>query len=264
MKHEKPNETVSRASGIQLRNVFKTYGGDKSVAAIEDINLVIPEGQFTAILGPSGCGKSTLLNLIAGLEEATAGEVSVFGKPVTAPGPERAVVFQEATLFPWLNIFENIVFSARLKHLPIDQFKDLADELITAVGLEGFKLHMPDQLSGGMRQRVGIARALLMRPQVLLMDEPFGALDAQTRLQMQQLLTDVWERYKKTVVFITHDIDEAIFLADVIYVMSARPGRMVTELRVPLPRPRSVSMLTSDVFNKLRVKVFESISLLPH
>ncbi len=188
----------------------------------------------------------------------------MFGSRIRAPGPERAVVFQEATLFPWLNVFENIVFSARLKKLNTSQFKMLADELIRAVGLEGFEHHMPEQLSGGMRQRVGIARALLMRPQVLLMDEPFGALDAQTRLQMQQLLMDVWEKYRKTVVFITHDIDEAIFLADVIYVMSARPGRLVTELRVPLARPRAVSMVTSQVFNELRARVFESISLLPH
>ncbi|MDR3465809.1 MAG: ABC transporter ATP-binding protein [Xanthobacteraceae bacterium] len=244
---------------IDLRKLTKIYGGDRPVAAVSDINLQLAEGRFAAILGPSGCGKSTLLNLVAGFESASHGSVTVFGKPVVAPGPERAVVFQEANLFPWLNVFDNVTFSARLKGAPRQHYQPLAEELLAAVGLTGFERHMPDQLSGGMRQRVGIARALLMRPEVLLMDEPFGALDAQTRLQMQQLLLDVWEKYRKTVMFITHDIDEAIFLADVVYVMSARPGRITTELQVPLPRPRTMSVVTSGTFNQLRVEIFESI-----
>lgn len=245
---------------INLSRVTKIYGGDRSAAAISDITLQLPEGQFTVILGPSGCGKSTLLNLIAGFENVSQGSMSVFGRPVTAPGPERAVVFQDATLFPWLNVFENITFSARLKGLPRQHYEPLAKELIAAVGLDGFEKHLPDQLSGGMRQRVGIARALLMRPQVLLMDEPFGALDAQTRLQMQLLLLDVWQKYRKTVIFITHDLDEAVFLADVVYVMSSRPGRIVRELQVSLPRPRTTALLVGETFNQLRVKIFESIA----
>jgi NitT/TauT family transport system ATP-binding protein len=185
--------------------------------------------------------------------------VSVFGRPVGKPGPERAVVFQEAALFPWLSVWENVVFSAKLAGTPKAEYGERAREFIAAVGLGGFEQHLPDQLSGGMKQRVGIARALLMDPQVLLMDEPFGALDAQTRLQMQALLLSIWDRYRKTVVFITHDIDEAVLLADTVYVMSARPGRIRTRLPIDLPRPRSVDLVTDQSFNELRRRIFEEI-----
>lgn len=251
----------SSTPGIRIADVSKTYPGNPPTIALGHVELAIPEGQFVSILGPSGCGKSTLLNLLAGFEQTSTGEVSVFGAKVEAPGPERAVVFQEATLMPWLRVWDNIVFSARLKGMKREDYTPLARELIAAVGLQGFEHHLPDQLSGGMRQRVGIARALLMRPKVLLMDEPFGALDAQTRLQMQQLLMGVWTTYRKTVVFITHDIDEAIFLSDVVYVMSARPGRLASRLEVELPRPREIGQLTSSHFNDLRRTIFDAIQL---
>ena len=242
---------------IRASRVTKIYEGDAgSVTALDGIDLSIAEGEFTAMLGPSGCGKSTLLNLIAGFEAPTGGALAVFGEPVSKPGPQRAVVFQEPALFPWLTVWENVVFAPRLAGQRRAEYEGAAREFIATVGLANFERHLPDQLSGGMKQRVGIARALLMRPQVLLMDEPFGALDAQTRLQMQELLLDVWDRYRKTIVFITHDIDEAILLADTIHVMSARPGRIQACLPVDLPRPRGVEMLTEPGFNALKREIF--------
>jgi NitT/TauT family transport system ATP-binding protein len=250
---------MSAPAAIALKGVEKIYPGRHPVHALTEIDLAVEDGAFTAILGPSGCGKSTLMNLVAGFEPASAGAVEVFGAPVTAPGPERAVVFQEPALFPWLTVWDNIVFGPRIQGKPRADYLEAARDLIRVVGLEGFEKHLPDQLSGGMKQRVGIARALLMRPQVLLMDEPFGALDAQTRLQMQALLLTVWETYKKTVVFITHDIDEAILLADVVYVMSARPGRLRSRIPIDLKRPRTVELLTDGAFNEIRRDIFARI-----
>jgi NitT/TauT family transport system ATP-binding protein len=250
---------MAQAPAIELRGVEKIYPGRNPVHALTGIDLAVEDGAFTAILGPSGCGKSTLMNLVAGFEPASAGAVAVFGAPVRAPGPERAVVFQEPALFPWLTVWDNIVFGPKIQGKPRADYVEPAREYIRVVGLEGFEKHLPDQLSGGMKQRVGIARALLMRPQVLLMDEPFGALDAQTRLQMQALLLTVWETYKKTVIFITHDIDEAILLADVVYVMSARPGRLRARIPIELPRPRSLELLTDGAFNEIRREIFGRI-----
>ncbi len=248
------------AEAIQATRLGKSYdGGGRKVVALEGIDLVVAEGEFAAILGPSGCGKSTLLNLVAGFEAPSVGAVTVFGAPVQQPGPNRAVVFQEPALFPWLSVWDNVVFAPRLGGKPRADYEALATELLATVGLQGFEQHWPDQLSGGMKQRVGIARALLMRPQVLLMDEPFGALDAQTRLQMQELLLQVWDRYRKTIVFITHDIDEAILLADTVYVMSARPGRIQARIPIDLPRPRGLSLLTEPGFNALKRQIFELI-----
>jgi NitT/TauT family transport system ATP-binding protein len=244
---------------IAISKVTKTYAGARPVDALVDISLAVPQGRFVSMLGPSGCGKSTLLNLLAGFEFPTGGHVRIGGEAVGAPHPSRAVVFQEAALFPWLNVWDNITFGPRANGQRAAEYGALARELIGAVGLEGFERHLPEQLSGGMKQRVGIARALILRPTVLLMDEPFGALDAQTRLQMQELLLDVWERYRKTVVFITHDIDEAILLSDTIYVMSARPGRIRERIDVTLPRPRSSELLTSDDFNRVRREIFTAI-----
>ena len=185
--------------------------------------------------------------------------MTVFGAPVRAPGPQRAVVFQEPALFPWLSVWENVVFAPKLAGRKRAEYEAPAREFLATVGLAGFERHLPDQLSGGMKQRVALARALLMRPQVLLMDEPFGALDAQTRLQMQELLLQVWDRYRKTIVFITHDIDEAILLADTVYVMSARPGRIQARIPIDLPRPRGLSLLTEPAFNALKREIFELI-----
>jgi len=244
---------------IQIGKVEKVYGGKLPVHALTGIDLTIVNGEFVAMLGPSGCGKSTLLNLIAGFEEPSAGEIRVFDQIVVAPGPDRAVVFQEPALLPWLTVWDNIVFGPKLRHLAIGQYQDLALEYLVTVGLEGFERHLPDQLSGGMKQRVGIARALLARPRVLLMDEPFGALDAQTRLQMQQLLLDVWERQRRTVMFITHDIDEAILLADVVYIMTARPGQLRSRIEINLPRPRNLDLLMEDDFNQIRREIFDQL-----
>jgi len=246
-------------SNIHVQQLSKIYGGDPPVKALEGIDLDVSPGEFVALLGPSGCGKSTLLNLIAGFEFPTAGRLEVDGQSVQAPGPARGVVFQEAALFPWLTVWENVVFGPRVQGLPKADYERRADEMLRIVGLSDFKNHLPVQLSGGMRQRVGIARILTLGSQVLLMDEPFGALDAQTRLTMQELLLSVWQQLKPTVIFVTHDIDEAIFLADTIYVMSARPGRIQTRISVGLGRPRSLADTTSEAFNTMKRDILQLI-----
>jgi NitT/TauT family transport system ATP-binding protein len=247
------------AAAISIRGLDKVYGGAHPVEALRGIDLEIADGEFAALLGPSGCGKSTLLNLLAGFEAPTGGSLAVYDAPVAQPGPERGVVFQEAALFPWLNVWENVVFGPKVQGLAPREYEERARETLRLVGLDRFDRHLPVQLSGGMRQRVGIARVLVMKPRVLLMDEPFGAHDAQTRLSMQQLLLDVWQKLKKTVVFVTHDIDEAILLADVIYVMSPRPGRIQSRYRVEMPRPRSLDTLTEAGFNELKRAIMHQI-----
>ena len=242
-------------SDISITQLSKIYPGITPVHALDNIDLNVSEGEFVALLGPSGCGKSTLLNLIAGFESPTHGDLRVGGASVSKPGPERGVVFQEAALFPWLNVWENVVFGPKLAGQPKSAYVERAKEMLEITGLSGFTRHLPVQLSGGMRQRVGIARVLTLGSQVLLMDEPFGALDAQTRLTMQELLLSVWQALRKTVVFVTHDIDEAILLADTIYVMSARPGRIATRITVPIERPRSPDLITGDVFNDLKREI---------
>ena len=211
-------------SHISIENLYKTYLGKTPVKALEEINLQVTPGELVALLGPSGCGKSTLLNLIAGFEQPSQGQLLVNGQAVNAPGPDRGVVFQEAALFPWLTVWENVIFGPKVQGMASSEYQDRAHEMIKIVGLSDFKNHLPVQLSGGMRQRVGIARILTLGSRVLLMDEPFGALDAQTRLTMQELLLTVWQKLRPTIIFVTHDIDEAIFLASSIYVMSARSG----------------------------------------
>jgi NitT/TauT family transport system ATP-binding protein len=247
------------AGAIAIRKLDKVYAGAHPVEALRGIDLDIADGEFTALLGPSGCGKSTLLNLLAGFEAPTGGTLAVYGAPVTRPGPERGVVFQEAALFPWLDVWENVVFGPKVQGLVPRDYEPRARETLRLVGLERFDRHLPVQLSGGMRQRVGLARVLVMQPRVLLMDEPFGALDAQTRLSMQQLLLDVWQKLEKTVVFVTHDIDEAILLADTIHVMSPRPGRIQSRYAVDMPRPRSLDTLTEAGFNALKRRIMLEI-----
>jgi len=244
---------------IELKSVSKIYQGMRRVEALVDVDLTVQEGSFCAILGPSGCGKSTLLNALAGFEAVTDGLVSVRGRRIVGPDPKRAVVFQEASLLPWYTIRQNVLLSAKVRGDVSGATYDAATLLIRRVGLAGFEDHYPAELSGGMRQRVGIARALLMKPDILLMDEPFGALDAQTRLQMQALLLSVWEEYRITVVFITHDIDEAILLADEVHLMSARPGRIESSIRVGLERPRNIDLITSSEFNLIRRRMFDGI-----
>jgi NitT/TauT family transport system ATP-binding protein len=250
---------MSDQVAIEVRNLGKTYNGARCVDALSGLNLDAAPGSFSVVLGPSGCGKSTLLSVLAGFEMATAGSVRVFGQPVRKPGPKRAVVFQEASLLPWLTVQQNIRLSGTVRGDNSAATREQTDMLIARVGLAGFEQHFPAELSGGMRQRVGIARALLMRPDVLLMDEPFGALDAQTRLQMQELLLNVWEEYRITVLFITHDIDEAVLLADEVHVMSGRPGRIEMSVTVGLERPRHVDIITSAAFNVIRRQIFDCI-----
>ena len=247
------------SDAINLTRVTKTFDGAKPVRALDNVDLSIGNGQFAAIVGPSGCGKSTILNLVAGFEKATSGDVRVDGKPVRAPGPDRAVVFQEAALFPWLSVWENTIFSAKARGQPRSAYEDKAQHFLSRVGLSDFREHLPTQLSGGMKQRVGIARTLVMEPQLFLMDEPFGALDAQTRIDMQELLLSVWDELRRTVVFITHDVDEAILLADVVFVMSARPGRIRSRVPIELPRPRSIDLFTDPAFVALKRNIFNQI-----
>lgn len=246
-------------SHIHIDQLYKTYPGSPPVQALENIRLDIAPGDFVALLGPSGCGKSTLLNIIASFEQPTSGVLTVGGQTMATPGPDRGVVFQEAALFPWLTVWENIVFGPKAQGLPVSDYQSRAEEMLNIMGLKDFRNHLPIQLSGGMRQRVGIARVLTLGSQILLMDEPFGALDAQTRLTMQELLLSVWERLKPTIIFVTHDIDEALFLADKIYVMSARPGRMESVIDTHLARPRAIEMTATPQFNELKLQILKTI-----
>jgi NitT/TauT family transport system ATP-binding protein len=245
---------------IRIENVWKEFAqGERRVLALQDITLDIAEREFVAILGPSGCGKSTLLNMVAGFDHPTRGGVRVAGEAIVAPSPGRAVVFQEPALFPWLSIMENVVFGPKAQRQRAADYRGRAAQIIEQVGLNGFEASYPAQLSGGMRQRVGIARVLIMQPPVLLMDEPFGSLDAQTRMSMQELLLQVWERNRQTVLFVTHDIEEALLLADRVCVMTARPGRIKKTIDVGIPRPRAIEVTTSPEFNALRRDVLALI-----
>jgi NitT/TauT family transport system ATP-binding protein len=246
---------------LTARNIWKVYqaGRKGQVVAIRDLNLVVGENEFVSLIGPSGCGKSTFLFMAAGLDEPSAGELLFDGAPVQGPSEKRGMVFQSYTLYPWLTVEENIRFALQKSSLGLREQKERVSEFISLVGLRGFEQAYPNQLSGGMRQRAAIARALVYHPQMLLMDEPFGALDAQTRRLMQELLLQVWERHRTTVLFVTHDIEEALLLSDRVYVMTARPGTVKSEVRVNLPRPRFVEMETSSEFLALRKHLLELI-----
>ncbi|MFL5059949.1 MAG: ABC transporter ATP-binding protein [Xanthobacteraceae bacterium] len=245
---------------IEIEGLWKEFAkGERRVLALQDISLSVAEREFVAILGPSGCGKSTLLNMVAGFDHPTRGSVRVAGEEIVAPSPRRAVVFQEPALFPWLSVMENVVFGPKTQRQPAVDYRNRAAQIIEQVGLSGFETSYPAELSGGMRQRVGIARVLIMQPQVLLMDEPFGSLDAQTRMLMQELLLKVWERHHQTVLFITHDIEEALLLTDRVCVMTARPGRIKKSIDVGIPRPRAIEVTTSPEFNSLRREVLALI-----
>ncbi len=226
---------------LSISNLVKTFPRDKEadLIAVENFSLEAERGEFVCILGPSGCGKTTVLRIIAGLENLTSGEIKVDGLGVTEPGPDRGMVFQEFALFPWRTVRRNIEFGLEVKGMPPEKRREVSQTYIDLVGLKGFEDSHPYELSGGMKQRVGIARALANEPAILLMDEPFGALDAQTRNQMQNELLRIWQETKKTVVFITHSVDEAVFLADRIIVMTARPGSVKDIYNIDLPRPRN-------------------------
>jgi NitT/TauT family transport system ATP-binding protein/sulfonate transport system ATP-binding protein len=235
---------------LTIRGVTKRFAvNDDEVEALAPIDLTIPMGEFVCMIGASGCGKSTLLRIIAGFEEPTTGEVSIDGKPVTGPGSDRGMVFQDYALFPWMTVRQNVSFGPRQRHLARAEVDKTTGEFVRMVGLERFADRYPNQLSGGMKQRVAIARVLANNANILLMDEPFGALDALTREQLQNELLQIWKRTGVTAIFVTHSVEEAVLLADRVLVMSAGPGRIDSDFRIDLARPRDVS---SVEFNALR------------
>ncbi len=239
---------MSKLTIEHVSKIFEKKDGQQMVA-LEDVNFSIEDKEFICFVGPSGCGKTTLLRIIAGLECATSGEIRLMGEPILGPDPKRGMVFQEYSLFPWRTVLDNITFGLEMQGVEKDKRLNIAEEFLEMVGLTQFRDAYPYELSGGMRQRVAIARALANDPDLLLMDEPFGALDAQTRNMMQLELLEIWEKTRKTIVFVTHSVDEAVFLADRIVMLSARPGRICEIIPVELKRPRD---RTSPEFADLR------------
>ena len=248
--HPDDKPVDNRGKGrIEIDEVSVTFGsGPSAYRAVETTSITIEPGEFVCLLGPSGCGKSTLLNSVAGYVKPTTGAARVDGVTVTKPGPDRGMVFQQYSLLPWKTVRENIAFGPKLAGAPRNKATSTANTFLNMVGLARFGDRYPAELSGGMQQRVGIARALANYPSVLLMDEPFGALDAQTRLMMQESLLEIWREFGITVLFVTHDVDEAIFLADRVLIMSAAPGRVIADIKVPLARPRVPEMATEPGF----------------
>ena len=239
-----------------LRLLYEQGAGGEDFLALDNVNFEIGDGEFVTIVGPSGCGKSTLLMLIAALLRPSAGSIRLNGREVASPGWDRALVFQDFALLPWRTVLKNVELGLELKGLAPQARQEIARRHLTMVGLRAFERHFPHQLSGGMRQRVGIARALSVEPEILLMDEPFGALDAQIRQVMGSELLRIWERDRKTILFVTHDIDEAIYLADRVIVMSASPGRVVREIAVELERPRRLEIRNRPEFTAYRQEIW--------
>lgn len=259
---------------ISMRDVGRTFLGQRGekIQALHDINLEVDDefapdghdiGEFRVLLGPSGCGKSTILRLIAGLDFPTSGEVKVNGKRVEGPGKERGMVFQKYTSFPWLTVADNIAYGMKINGVPAEERRETVAKLVKAVGLSGFEHSYPASLSGGMQQRVAIARTLAVKPEVILMDEPFGALDAQTRGDMQELLLKMWEESGNTVLFVTHDVEEAIYLADRVFILSSHPGTIVEDLPVPFSRPRDPAIRQRPEFQELQQHVLAALKRAP-
>lgn len=245
-------------SKLIIDNLTKVFGsGEKTVTALEHVSLSVDEGELCVVVGPSGCGKSTLLNIVAGLEQQSTGKADIAGRPITGPGADRGMVFQTYTLFPWLTVRKNVEFGLRIKGVPVAERAEVARKYLELVGLAEFENALPRELSGGMKQRTAIARVLANSPDMLLMDEPFGALDAQTRLQLQDLLLTVWSKERTTVLFITHDIDEAILLADTIHIMSRRPGRIIKSIKVDIDRPRDHRVTVSPQFAAIKSEIMD-------
>jgi NitT/TauT family transport system ATP-binding protein len=248
---------------IVAQGLRKVYPGrtprDPPTVALERFDLQVAEHEVACIVGPSGCGKSTLLNLIAGFEAPSEGLLTVRGKPVAGPSPERSVVFQQPALFPWLTVWDNVTLGPRLRGVDPAALRRDAEHVLAGVGLAGFHSHFPYQLSGGMRQRAQIARVLVASPDVILMDEPFGSLDAQTRIVMHEVLLRLWAEYKPTIFFITHDVEEALILADRVYVMSRRPGRIKASIEVPFGRPRGYGLIGDPAFAALRAGIVQML-----
>jgi NitT/TauT family transport system ATP-binding protein len=250
-------------SKLRIEAVSRTFAparkGAPPTLALQPITFDVTDNDFITILGPSGCGKSTLLRIIAGLDKASDGRVVLDGAAVTGPGSDRGMVFQSYTLFPWLTVLDNIAFGLRERGLPAADRTRIAQDWCTRVGLSGFEHHYPKQLSGGMQQRTAIARVLANDPKIMLLDEPFGALDNQTRALMQETLLDIWQRDRKTVLFVTHDIEESIFLASRVLVMTARPGRIKADVPINLPYPRHYTLKTSPEFSTFKARLTEEI-----
>jgi len=249
------------SAAVRVAGLSHTYAGrEGNVPALQDISMSVGAGRFVVIVGPSGCGKTSLLMMMAGLRHQTSGTIHIQSRPIDAPDPDRVgVVFQEASLFPWLTALDNIEFPMALRHAPREERAKRANDMLNLVGLQGFGSRYPHELSGGMKQRVSIARGLVQDPPVLLMDEPFAALDEQTRMTMGHELLRIWSQTAKTVVFVTHSLTEAVYLADEVLVMSARPGRIVDHLQIALPRPRTYDMLSGDAFGSLRDRIWRHI-----
>lgn len=252
--HQRPN-------AIEIAGLSHVYDGrDGAMLALSDIGFTVAEGRFVVIVGPSGCGKSSLLMMMAGLRAANSGTIACGGRPISGPAPDRiGVVFQEASLYPWLTALDNVAFPLSLGAMPRAERDRRAQDILNLVGLEGFGGHYPHELSGGMKQRVSIARAFAHDPPILLMDEPFAALDEQTRMTMGHELLRIWSRTGKTVLFVTHSLTEAVYLADEVLVMSARPGRIVDRVAIPLPRPRTYDMMATEAFGRLRERIWQQI-----
>jgi ABC-type nitrate/sulfonate/bicarbonate transport system ATPase subunit len=247
---------------IRVRGLSKEFGAldnGGGVQALRDIDFEVNDNEFVTIIGPSGCGKTTLLRIIAGLIPYNQGEVTIDGRPVTGPGPERAVVFQNFALMPWADVLTNVAFGLEIRGRTPEECRAKAQDLIKVVGLEGFEKRLPKELSGGMQQRVGLARALAVNPRILLMDEPFGALDEQTRRLLQEELLRLWEQERKTVVFITHSMEEAVMLGDRVMLMTPRPGRVKEMIAVPLQRPRSRDVEKSSAFVDVKEYLWEQL-----
>jgi ABC-type nitrate/sulfonate/bicarbonate transport system ATPase subunit len=255
---------MSGAEALEIRGVGKrfTSADGKELDALQAVSLTVHAAEIVSIVGPSGCGKSTLLRMVAGFDFPSTGELLLGGAAISRPAQDRGIVFQQPQLYPWLNVFDNVVFGPRMRGVAKARYREAANHYINSVGLCGFEKAYPYQLSGGMKQRVQIARVLINEPQILLMDEPFAALDYQNRLVMQRLLLDLAEEYRPTVLFITHDVEEAIFISNRVHVMSARPGRIVETVDVALPRPRAYEQVSvMDEFVRMKLHV---LKLLQH
>lgn len=245
---------------IDIKDVSKVFAGKSGqVSALDPVSLSIAENEIVCVVGPSGCGKTTLMNIIAGLESASGGVVEADGQPVTGPGPDRGVIFQQYALFPWLTVRKNVEFGLSLKNVSADERRRVASHYISLVGLEEAAEQLPRELSGGMKQRCAIARAYAAAPKVLLMDEPFGALDALTKTALQGQLLSAWAAEPRTIFFITHDVDEAVYLGNRVVVMSPRPGRIASVIDICLPYPRDLDLRMKPEFNELRRRVWDAV-----
>ncbi|MFZ0841152.1 MAG: ABC transporter ATP-binding protein [Xanthobacteraceae bacterium] len=243
---------------LEVRNLAKSFRRQNQyVTALENFNLTVEAGEFVAIVGPSGCGKSTFLHMLGGFEPVDGGTMALEGVQVSKPGPDRGMLFQEYALYPWRTVISNILWPLEIQKVPKAERLKVAERFMAMVGLSAFRNHYPNELSGGMKQRVALARLLALDPRILLMDEPFGALDAQNRELMQEELQQIWEKSRKTVLFVTHDIEEAIYLADRVIVFTARPGRIKADIRIDLPRPRAIEIKKTHAYGEYRNQIWD-------